>query len=36
VTIEPGEATDFTALTDTTTVVVKMPSVKGDKYLRRE
>ncbi len=31
--IEPGEATDFEALTDTTTVVVKLPSVAGDKYL---
>lgn len=28
----PGEATDFTAITDATTVVVKLPSVKGDKY----
>ena len=32
VLIEPGEATDFEALTDVTTVVVKMPSVIGDKY----
>lgn len=31
--IEPGEATDFEALTDVTTVVVKLPSVAGDKYL---
>ena len=31
-TIEPGEATDFEALTDVTTVVVKTPSVMGDKY----
>ena len=31
--VEPGEATDFEALTDTTTVVVKLPSVAGDKYL---
>ena len=30
--IEPGEATDFEALTDVTTVVVKTPSVAGDKY----
>jgi quercetin dioxygenase-like cupin family protein len=30
--IEPGEATDFEALTDVTTVVVKTPSVMGDKY----
>lgn len=28
----PGEATDFTAITDATTVVVKLPSAKGDKY----
>lgn len=32
VLIEPGEATDFEALTDVTTVVVKVPSVAGDKY----
>jgi len=32
VTIEPGEATVFEALTDTVTVVVKLPSVAGDKY----
>jgi len=31
-TIEPGESTDFMALTDTVTVVVKTPSVAGDKY----
>jgi len=31
--IEPGEATDFEALSDVTTVVVKLPSVAGDKYL---
>ena len=30
--LEPGEATDFQALENTTTVVVKMPSVIGDKY----
>ena len=30
--IEPGEATDFEALTDVTTVVVKTPSVMGDKF----
>lgn len=30
--IEPGEATDFETLTDVTTVVVKMPSIAGDKY----
>jgi hypothetical protein len=32
VVVEPGEATDFTALEPTTTVVVKLPSVIGDKY----
>ena len=32
VIIEPGEATDFAALEATTTVVVKLPSVAGDKY----
>lgn len=31
--IEAGEATDFEAITDTTTVVVKLPSVAGDKYI---
>jgi hypothetical protein len=30
--LEPGEATDFQALERTTTVVVKLPSVSGDKY----
>jgi len=30
--ISPGESTDFLALTDTITVVVKLPSVKNDKY----
>ena len=32
-TIDPGEATDFEALTDVVTVVVKLPSVAGDKYV---
>ena len=32
VVINPGDATDFEALTDVTTVVVKVPSVAGDKY----
>ena len=31
--LEPGEATDFRTLEPTTTVVVKLPSVAGDKYL---
>ena len=30
--LEPGEPTDFQALEDTITVVVKVPSVVGDKY----
>ncbi len=34
--LEPGEATDFQALERATTVVVKMPSVAGDKYLVSE
>ncbi len=33
VTISPGEETDFYALTNVTTVVVKYPSIKDDKYL---
>ncbi|MBL6457864.1 hypothetical protein JMJ55_21230 [Belnapia sp. T6] len=32
ITIEPGEATDFLALTDAVNVVVKLPSAAGDKY----
>lgn len=32
-TIEPGEATDFLALTDVVTVVVKVPSAPDDKYV---
>ena len=31
--MEPGQATDFVPLTDVTTVVVKVPCVRGDKYL---
>ena len=31
--MEPGEATDFRALTDASVMVVKVPSVKDDKYL---
>ena len=30
--LEPGEATSFECLTDTTSVVVKMPSVADDKF----
>jgi hypothetical protein len=33
VTVEPGEATDFIALTDVVTVVVKLPSAPDDKFL---
>lgn len=32
VVIGPGESTDFEVLEDTVTVVVKLPSVRGDKY----
>lgn len=35
ITIEPGESTDFQALTDCVTTVVKVPCVKGDKYLSK-
>ena len=30
--LAPGESTDFTAITDAVTVVVKLPSVSDDKY----
>lgn len=33
VKILPGQSTDFHALSDAITVVVKMPSVAGDKYM---
>ena len=33
IVIEPGEKTDFLALTDVTTVVVKLPGANNDKYL---
>lgn len=32
IVIEPNESTDFLALTDTITVVVKVPCVQNDKY----
>lgn len=32
VVIEPGEPAQFETLTEVTTVVVKVPSVAGDKY----
>lgn len=31
--IEPNESTDFKCLTDVTTVVIKNPSIKDDKYI---
>jgi quercetin dioxygenase-like cupin family protein len=33
VVLEPGEASDFLAVTDATVVAVKTPAVAGDKYL---
>ena len=32
ITLNPGEITDFEAITDAVTVVVKTPSISGDKY----
>jgi mannose-6-phosphate isomerase-like protein (cupin superfamily) len=32
VVLEPGESTDFVALTDAVTTVVKLPCVAGDKF----
>ena len=32
--ISPGESTDFRSIVDTTTVVVKIPFSKNDKYLK--
>jgi mannose-6-phosphate isomerase-like protein (cupin superfamily) len=34
IVIQPGEMTAFMALTDVTTVVVKYPGAKNDKYMR--
>jgi hypothetical protein len=34
VVLPPGEVTDFKALTETINVVVKLPGVLDDKYLR--
>jgi dTDP-4-dehydrorhamnose 3,5-epimerase-like enzyme len=34
--IEPGEATDFEAIEDTVTVVIKHPGCNNDKYLSGE
>lgn len=36
VKILPGEYTDFEALEDTTTVVIKLPGALNDKYLEEE
>lgn len=36
VVVEPGECTDFEALEDTATVVVKLPGANNDKYLEGE
>lgn len=36
IALAPGEGSDFEAITDATTCVVKMPSVLGDKYGRSE
>lgn len=33
VVVEPGEATDFTALTESMNVVVKIPGANNDKYI---
>lgn len=33
ITIDPNEATDFEALSDSITTVIKVPSVKDDKYI---
>jgi len=33
IVLDPGEATEFEALTDAVNVVVKVPSVRDDKYL---
>lgn len=33
IVLQPNEITDFRAITDVSTVVVKIPSAKNDKYL---
>jgi hypothetical protein len=33
IVLDPGDATDFKAMTDTVTVVVKVPAVRGDRYI---
>jgi mannose-6-phosphate isomerase-like protein (cupin superfamily) len=34
--LDPGEGTNFEAITDVTTVVVKSPSIMNDKYLKED
>lgn len=36
IVIKPNESTDFKALSDVKTVVVKIPSAKNDKYLKEK
>ncbi len=36
IVIEPGEGTDFRAITDTVTTVVKIPGATHDKYLTEQ
>ncbi|MCE0493771.1 cupin domain-containing protein [Vibrio salinus] len=36
ITLSPGEFTDFQALEDTITTVVKLPGALNDKYLKEE
>ena len=35
VVIEPGDVTDFKAVTNATTAVVKVPGVLNDKYMEQ-
>lgn len=35
VIVDPGEGTDFKAITDATNVVVKLPGANSDKYTQR-
>lgn len=36
IVVEPGDATDFEAITDSRNIVVKIPGVNNDKYLMEE
>lgn len=36
IVMEPGEGTDFRALTDAITAAIKIPGAKNDKYLKEE